>query len=235
MRRLIFCWSLLLFIVQLTAAGAVVAFGTRLLVQGTFNFAGTILNAKTQRPIIAQVVIYGAGPEHVGKLQTDRNGTFAMTAQTTDPYRFAVTALGYESQEVTVSAQAGPPTAFSVSLVPLNVGTKVTLKNIQFARGKSALLPESYDELIRLVELLRGNEQMEIQLNGHTDNQGDAAQNLALSEIRVKAVQDYLIKKGVAASRLRGQGFGGSQPIASNQQEPTRKLNRRVEFEILKN
>ncbi len=145
-----------------------------------------------------------------------------------------VSAPGYVPQVMTVAMQGGP-VVFTVVMVPLEVGAKVTLKSIRFAQGKSDLLPESFAELDRLADLLQANQQMEIQLNGHTDNQGDPAANVQLSQNRVQAVLDYLIGKGVAPVRLRGQGFGGAQPIASNQQEATRRLNRRVEFEVIKN
>ena len=228
MRRLPVFLALLLVVGQLLVAGT----GTA---QTTYGFAGSILNANSQRPIIADVVINGPTQTQVGKLQTDRSGTFTLSAVTPGAYRFAVSALGYVPQEVSVSAQAGAALAFTVRLVPLDVGTKVTLNNIRFAKSKAELLPESFDELNRLADLLKANEQMEIQLNGHTDNQGDPAANLKLSEDRVKAVRDYLtVRRNVPATRLRGQGFGGSQPIASNTQEHTRKLNRRVEFEIMK-
>ena len=202
--------------------------------QGAYGFAGTIRNAKTQRPVVAEVLIYGAGPDRLGKLQTDRSGTFTMTAETPGPYRFVVAAMGYVPQEVILSNPAATSAAFTVVLVPLGVGATVTLNSIRFAQGKAALLPESFAELNRLAELLLANPELEIQVNGHTDNQGDAAQNQLLSEHRVRAVQEFLVGKGVAAARLRGKGFGGAVPIASNQQEHTRRLNRRVEFEIVR-
>ncbi len=235
MRRVFLCGSLFLF--SLTAIGGGSHEGQRTSVapmQGAFSFSGTILNGTSQRPIVADVVIFGAGPEQMGKLQTSRTGTFTMSAETTGPYRFVVSAIGYAPQEVSVASVGGAPAAFTVRLVPLAVGAKVTLNSIRFEQGKFALLPESFEELDRLAELLAANEGMEIQVNGHTDNQGDPAKNVTLSENRVKAVQEYLVKKGVAAARMRGQGFGGSQPIASNKQEYTRKQNRRVEFEIVK-
>ncbi|MBC7447584.1 MAG: OmpA family protein [Hymenobacteraceae bacterium] len=235
MHRLIFCGGLLLLIATSQAtAGLGAACGMARTVQSGFGFSGTIMNGTTQRPVVADIVIYGTGAEPVGKLQTSRSGTFTMTAETAGPYRFVVSALGYVPREVTVSVLSGAATAFTVVLVPLDVGTKVTLHSIRFAQSQATLLPESFEELTRLADLLLANEQMEIQVNGHTDNQGDPAQNVLLSEHRVRAVQDYLVKKGVAVSRLRAKGFGGSEPIASNKQEYTRKLNRRVEFEILK-
>ncbi len=203
--------------------------------QGAFGFAGTILNANSQRPIVANVEVFGSGPAYLSKLQTSRTGTFVLTAETAGPYRFAVSALGYVSQEVSLSAAAGAPTAFTVRLVPLPLGSLVALSSIRFAQSKAALLPESFEELNRLADLLLANDSMHIQLNGHTDNQGDPAKNLLLSENRVRAVQTYLTSRGVPAARLRGQGFGGTRPLADNKQEQTRKLNRRVEFEIVRN
>ena len=74
---------------------------------------------------------------------------------------------------------------------------------------------------------------MEIELSGHTDNQGDPKLNVALSEARVVNVKKYLISKGIAADRIETVGYGGVFPIADNTREETRKLNRRVEMEII--
>ncbi len=74
----------------------------------------------------------------------------------------------------------------------------------------------------------------EIELAGHTDNQGDFDENLRLSKQRVDVVKEYLVKNGVAANRISTRGFGPTRPIASNNSEATRKLNRRVEMTVLK-
>jgi len=84
------------------------------------------------------------------------------------------------------------------------------------------------------VKILRDYPTVEILIGGHTDNQGDPALNLKLSEDRVEAVKKYLVSKGIDAKRLTTQGFGGTQPIANNEQEETRRFNRRVEFTITK-
>ncbi|HLK97788.1 MAG TPA: OmpA family protein, partial [Hymenobacter sp.] len=69
---------------------------------------------------------------------------------------------------------------------------------------------------------------------GHTDNQGDPALNLKLSQDRVNEVKKYLVQKGVNSARISTEGFGDTKPLASNDKEETRKLNRRVEFRITK-
>lgn len=120
-------------------------------------------------------------------------------------------------------------------LEKIKVGTTVTLKTLQFERGKSELLPASYEELDKLVEFMTENPTVEIEISGHTDNQGDPRLNVELSETRVKSTTDYLISKGIEKNRIKGKGYGGSKPIASNSREETRRLNRRVEMTIIKN
>ena len=89
-------------------------------------------------------------------------------------------------------------------------------------------------ELDRVFDLLTQHPDMAILLEGHTDNQGEWAPNMKLAEDRVKTVKDYLAKKGVAESRVQTKAWGPSKPIAGNETEDKRKLNRRVEFTILK-
>ena len=75
---------------------------------------------------------------------------------------------------------------------------------------------------------------MEIELSGHTDNQGSERLNKILSQDRVNEVINYIVAQGIERTRLSGTGHGGATPIASNETEDTRKLNRRVEFTIVK-
>lgn len=122
-----------------------------------------------------------------------------------------------------------------ILLEPLKVGATVKLDNINFVKGLFDLLPASFAALDKLVQLMQQYPAMTIGLRGHTDNTGDAQNprpNQVLSEQRVAEVKKYLASHGIAERRIGGKGFGGSQPIASNNQEFTRKLNRRVEFKI---
>jgi outer membrane protein OmpA-like peptidoglycan-associated protein len=74
---------------------------------------------------------------------------------------------------------------------------------------------------------------MKIEISGHTDSKGANDYNLKLSDNRAKAVVDYLIKAGIPASRLVYKGYGEEQPIATNETDEGRQLNRRTEFKIL--
>lgn len=114
------------------------------------------------------------------------------------------------------------------------VGEIFTLKNIFFETAKADLLPQSFFSLDSLVNILKTFSSIQIQINGHTDNQGEIEFNQKLSEARVKSVIDYLVSKDISSERLVIKGFGMSQPISTNDTPEGRAENRRVEFVILK-
>jgi outer membrane protein OmpA-like peptidoglycan-associated protein len=121
-----------------------------------------------------------------------------------------------------------------ILMVKAEVGSKVVLKNIFFDVGQSNLKTESLSELEKMRELLATNTHLKVQINGHTDNTGNAATNVVLSLKRAQAVINYLIEKGINADRLSAKGFGSERPIVSNDDEQGgREINRRTEIEII--
>ena len=80
---------------------------------------------------------------------------------------------------------------------------------------------------------MKENPGLHIQINGHTDNSGKAADNKTLSENRAKAVTNYLISKGIAQGRLTSKGFGDTQPVADNASPEGRAKNRRTELSVV--
>ena len=89
-------------------------------------------------------------------------------------------------------------------------------------------------DLDRIAQAMLDFPTLEILFEGHTDNQGYFQLNLKLSEERIEEVKTYLISKGVPTERITTKGWGQTRPIASNATEERRKLNRRVEFTIVK-
>ena len=109
----------------------------------------------------------------------------------------------------------------------------IPLKNLFFDQSSPVLRPESFVELDQLVDVLRQNPAMRIEIRGHTDNAGDFDANVNLSRNRCQAVIDYLVRKSIDVSRLLKNGRGPLDPLAPNTSEDNRKKNRRVEFVVL--
>ena len=107
-------------------------------------------------------------------------------------------------------------------------------KNIQFETNSSRIKSKSFKDLDNVAAILAQYQEYNVSIGGHTDSIGDEKNNQRLSEKRAKACLNYLVKKGVSASRMNATGYGESQPIGDNMYEPGRKLNRRVEFNLYK-
>lgn len=144
---------------------------------------------------------------------------------------FQAHAPGYIPREVPKRGSEN----MTIELLKADVGITVNLDNVLFAQGSTKMLPGSERDLNLVVDLLEENPDVKIELSGHTDNRGSASKNLKLSKKRVRAVKRYLMDNGIRRRRISGTGYGGSKPIASNDTEETRKLNRRVEFTIVEN
>jgi len=117
----------------------------------------------------------------------------------------------------------------------LKINDVIKLDKIYFDQSKYDLRPESRDQLEKLYRTLRDNPKLKIEIAGHTDNVGNARLNQYLSENRAKVIYAYLLRKNIASSRLRHKGYGSSKPVAPNDTEDNKSLNRRVEFVVLEN
>ncbi len=114
----------------------------------------------------------------------------------------------------------------------ISIDSAIVLRNVYFDFNKHDLLSESYKELDKLLYLLITNPAIKIRIEGHTDNIGSYQFNLSLSLRRVESVANYLILRGINPHRIELAGFSFNAPIASNETEDGRKLNRRVAFKI---
>ncbi|NSL87966.1 OmpA family protein [Chitinophaga sp. Mgbs1] len=108
---------------------------------------------------------------------------------------------------------------------------KEAIQNLEFEFAKASIKPSSFAALDRVADLLK-RKNLNLKLAGHTDNVGSKSRNLALSRERAESVKQYLVSKGVNASKIEAVGYGMSQPIASNKTAAGRQKNRRVEFTI---
>lgn len=110
------------------------------------------------------------------------------------------------------------------------VGKALVLDGIVFNTGSAEILPESEEILQKAYNTLRFNPDIVVEIHGHTDSRGSRALNQRLSRQRAESVRDWLVTKGIVASRLSAKGFGPDRPAASNATEEGRQANRRIEF-----
>lgn len=196
--------------------------------------SGRILDAKTNKPVVATIKAERLDGNTVILVQarTDASGVGYQLTLPVGRYRVAATAGGFLTATDTLTLTNNQSRDFLV--MPASVGSRLELPTLIFAQGKYTMLPASFSELNRLAATLNDNPSVNIRLEGHTDNVGNAALNVKLSEDRVNEVKRYLVRRGVAETRISTVGYGGSRPRASNEREETRRLNRRVEFTIVK-
>ena len=114
-------------------------------------------------------------------------------------------------------------------------GQTIRLNNLNFEQGKAVINPKSYAGLDEIVAMMKENDKIVIQLEGHTDSSGDAGANKKISQDRVEVVKNYLLSKGIGDDRVKTKAFGGTQPLSGDRSPKAQSLNRRVEMRILKN
>lgn len=168
---------------------------------------------------------------------SNETGDFLIVMPIGSEYSFNVDAPGYlfNSRHFQLNkTNANKPYELEILLEKIKIGSNVILENIFFDTNKYQLLPSSQAELNVLIALLNSNQYVAIEIQGHTDNIGEAKLNEKLSENRAKAVYDFLINNGIDKKRLTFKGFGETKPQYENTTEEGRKLNRRTQFIITK-
>jgi OmpA-OmpF porin, OOP family len=198
--------------------------------------AGNIYDKKTEQLIPAKLE---------ASLRGERNSRFNMDGSRSvyekeipklGWYIISASAAGYLNSTDSVFADVANKTPFrkDIYLTPIEIGATVRLKNIYFDFDKTTLKKESFTELNKVVDFLKQNSTVEIEISGHTDNKGTDEYNENLSQGRSQAVVDYLVSQGIGDSRLGAHGYGESKPIDTNDTDDGRANNRRVEFTVLK-
>jgi outer membrane protein OmpA-like peptidoglycan-associated protein/tetratricopeptide (TPR) repeat protein len=174
----------------------------------------------------------------ISEVQADEDGRYLSILPAGKNYAFNVSKkeyLFYSGRFLMKEIHQQQNFKYNIPLQPLKKGTSIVLKNIQFETGKYELLPESYIELDKLVVMLSENPKIKVQIVGHTDNVGKENDNQLLSSQRAKVVVDFLSSKKIAFDRLTSKGMGAQDPIADNQTEQGRALNRRTEMLVISN
>jgi len=203
--------------------------------------SGNVYNLKTKEPISASLV-YETLPDGLEAGNGSSNaidGSFKMVLPYDKNYSIRATADHFfaisENLNLDSLIKAGYREIHKdLYLAPIEIGQVVRLNNVFFDFDKWDLRPESYIELNRVVDLLKENPSIEIEMSAHTDRKGADDYNYKLSDERARSVRDYILSKGIIPSKIISQGYGETKPVAPNDSDENRQLNRRVEFKILK-
>ncbi len=202
--------------------------------------SGKVFNEKTNAPVDARIIVEELpGGKEVAVARTDpKTGEFKIILPAGKKYGFRAIALGFfevnRSMDLTDIDEYTEIEDEIMRVSPIEVGSVVRLNNIFFEFAKATLMPESFPELDRTVKFLEENKTLELEIAGHTDNVGSDETNQKLSQARAQSVVTYIVEHGIDQSRLIAKGYGESRPIAFNNTEEGRAMNRRVEFKVLK-
>ena len=198
---------------------------------------GKVYDSKTKEILFAPVKYYNLNTnKELGIARSNPNtGEYKIVLPYGERYSFMAEKEGYYSQTKNIDLtelKAYEEIEVDLYLDPIEKGQVIRLNNIFFDSGKYDLLPTSYAELNKLLELLEKNSKLKIEIAGHTDWIGKDKDNLILSQNRTNAVVNFLVEKGIDKNRLSAKGYGETKFIATNTTKEGQQLNRRVEFEI---
>ncbi len=200
---------------------------------------GKVFDKKTLAGLPSSVELINLKSRNViSKIQTDEEGNYLTTLPVGKDYAFNVNRKGYLFYSDNFSLRSNPVDSVynkDIPLQSLESGAAIVLKNIFFDTKKFDLKNESTSELDKIVLLLNENPKLKILISGHTDNVGLVKDNLLLSNNRAKGVVGYLLSKGINVTRLSHKGFGAAKPLADNNSETGKALNRRTELSVISN
>lgn len=204
--------------------------------------SGNVYNRKTGQPLSASLV-YETLPDGAvagNGISNPEDGAFKIVLPFDKNYSIRATADKFFAISENLNLDSLIREGYQeihkdLYLVPIEIGQVVRLNNVFFDFDKWDLRPESFVELDRVVKLLNENPSIEIEMSAHTDSKGSDDYNFKLSDNRARSVMNYILSKGIAVSRITSQGYGESRPVATNETDEGRQLNRRVEFKIMKN
>ena len=199
---------------------------------------GRVLNKKTLEPIQGDVVFENMkdGSIYNRVKTTGPNAEYELILPLGSRFGFYADAENYLAENQMLSTenrQLNEVLERDLYVVPLEIGQSIRLNNIFFDFAKATLRDESFHELDRILPYFEKFPDLKIELSGHTDDVGSNEANQKLSEARANSVREYLIQQGVRIDKIEAVGYGETNPVATNETDEGRQLNRRVEFMVL--
>lgn len=203
---------------------------------------GKIIHAETREPVSARITYQSLPYGNI--IGVINNNTYSFPMFDRERYSITVEADGFAPAKYMLDPAEANDQNKVVRDIELSVGAPksnhtvghvMRLNNLIFELGKSKISPDSYSELNIVVNMMDENASMIIQLEGHTDYEGNPRDNMKLSQQRVDAVKNYLVSRGIQRGRIKTKAFGGTMPISRDNTPEAHSMNRRVELRILQN
>jgi len=197
---------------------------------------GKVFDKKTLKPLASSIELYDLKEQKkVAEFSSDtQTGNFMAVLNKGREYAFYVNKSGYLFKSLTFSVTDSSSSAnLEIPLEAIEKDRIEILNNIFFNTGEYTLDDKSKVELDLMVEFLKINKQIAIEISGHTDDVGTDQVNLELSKRRAQSVLNYLQKSGIEITRLSAKGYGETHPVAKNDSEENRQKNRRIEWRVL--
>jgi len=205
------------------------------------NVAGSVVDAATQTPVAGARVVITDRLNRSLELTSDQAGAFRFENVPPGVVKITVDAPGYlpSVNEFTIKAREDIPARIMLNKRPAQSSVVVTpkelklKKQVHFLKDMATIEPDSMVIIEEIADALKSHPEIRnIEIQGHTDNQGMPAYNLRLSQNRAQAVLDALVKLGVDPSRLEARGYGQDKPLLPNTSDANRARNRRVQLII---
>lgn len=200
---------------------------------------GIVRDKQTNEKLGAEIELININSnEVVSFVRSDSvSGEYLIVLTQGDEYALYVNKTGYLFQSLNFNyseVEDFEPIIMDISLEKIKEGSVAVLKNIFFDTDKYDLKDKSKTELQKIIGFLNANPGLRIEISGHTDNVGTVSYNRQLSDKRAQSVYNYLVDNGVDPKKMVTKGYGPDKPIASNDTEEGRQLNRRIEFKVIR-
>jgi outer membrane protein OmpA-like peptidoglycan-associated protein len=196
----------------------------------------TVLNDETDETLTTAVDLFTMNDSSIVFSEEVEVSPYTIDLEYNEAHILQVRKPGFFSYKDTIDFTGvfeGRGREKKIRLVPLKAGNKISLNNIYFKQNEANLTSFAQLMLVELTHVLEQQQNIVIEIGAFTDDVGSNDYNLALSQKRANAVKNYLLKKGASANQLQAKGYGEISPVAPNDNDANRALNRRVEFKIV--
>lgn len=203
---------------------------------GKVFFQKGVLKTANEEPGPVSMELKNTVTKQTTKIEVDSvNGNYAFVVNMDHDLILTVKKQDYafESKYISKNDSASKPVEQNIELKKMEVGQQYKINDILFATNSYIINDTIKVVLDNFADFLRENSKLKVDINGHTDNVGDASSNNVLSQNRAKSVYEYLVQHDINSSRLSYKGFGATRPVASNETEDGRARNRRTVFVVL--